>query len=71
MQEFTLSWSARQGGASTEIIRQQWNFSLAGSTTELEDYAVSLEGVSALELVIRPDISRNDPMACIAAWHVG
>ena len=70
-QEITLSWSATRGGASKEIIRQQWNFSLAGSPSELEEYAVGLEGVSALELVIRPDITRNDAIASMAAWRVG
>jgi hypothetical protein len=69
-QEFTLRWSAVQGGASSEIIRQQWNFTPAGSTTELEEYAVSLEGVSAFELAIRPDIGRNDAVATLAAWRV-
>ena len=70
-QQFTLRWAAAQGGASSEIIRQQWNFNPAGSTTELEEYAVSLEGVSALELAIRPDIARNDAVATLAAWRVG
>ena len=70
-QEFTLHWSAAQGGAATEIIRQQWNFNPSGSTAELEEYSVSLEGVSALELAIRPDIGRNDAVATLAAWRVG
>jgi len=70
-QEFTLHWSAAQGGAASEIIRQQWNFNPGGSTAELEEYSVSLEGVSALELAIRPDIGRNDAVATLAAWRVG
>src|SRR5438045_860282 len=37
-QELVLRWSRAQGGPSTEIIRQQWNFSPDGSTTEVEDY---------------------------------
>jgi hypothetical protein len=69
-QEFTLRWSAAQGGAVNEIIRQQWNFSPTGSSTELEEYAVSIEGVSALELAIRPDIGRNDAAATLASWRV-
>src|ERR687890_449939 len=35
-QEFTLRWSSAQGGPTREIVRQQWNFSPAGSTAELE-----------------------------------
>jgi outer membrane receptor protein involved in Fe transport len=42
------------GGPEKEIVRQQWNFSPAGSTTEIEDYAVDLDGVSVLELAIQP-----------------
>src|SRR6266851_3748515 len=37
--EFTLRWSPAAGGPATEIVRQQWNFSPAGSTTEIEHYA--------------------------------
>jgi hypothetical protein len=48
-------------------VTQQWNFSPAGSTTEVEDYAVSLQGVSALELAIQPDITHDR----IATWRCG
>jgi hypothetical protein len=70
-QEFTLRWSPARGGPGIEIVRQQWNFSPTGSTTELEEYAVSLENVSALELTIRPDVGRKDAVATLAAWRVG
>jgi hypothetical protein len=43
-----------------EVVRQQWSFSPHGSTEETEDYAVSLIGVTALELRIDPDRS-HDP----------
>src|SRR5882724_6203062 len=43
-----------------EIVRQQYNFSLPGMTSEFEDYAVELAGVTALELRIVPDINRGD-----------
>ena len=69
-QEFTLRWSAARGGVSTEIVRQQWNFSPAGSTTETEDYTVSLEAVSTLELAIRPDIRSSSAIASLAAWRI-
>ncbi len=50
-QEFTLSWCPASGGCR-QIARQQWNFSPGGSTCEIEDYAVSLEAVSAREFQI-------------------
>jgi hypothetical protein len=47
------------GVAAIEIVRQQWNFSPGGSTTEFEDHMVNLDHVSALELAIRPDNGRG------------
>jgi len=70
LQEFTVRWSSADGGQPKEIVRQQWNFSPAGSTSELEDYEVNLDGVSALELVIRPDLSHNEALATLAAWRL-
>ena len=70
LQEFTVRWSAADGGEPKEIVRQQWNFNPAGSTSELEDYEVNLDGVSALELVIRPDLTYNEALATLAAWRV-
>jgi hypothetical protein len=43
-----------------EVVRQQWNFSPGGTTEELEDYRVELDGVNALDLRIDPDRS-HDP----------
>jgi hypothetical protein len=67
-QEFTLRWSFQQGRPSKEIVRQQWNFSAQGSTTEIEDYTVDLEGLCVLELVIRPDIGRRAVIARLGAF---
>jgi hypothetical protein len=47
-------------GELRDVARQQWNFSPGGSTEEMEDYRVSLKGVTALELRIDPDRS-HDP----------
>jgi uncharacterized protein (DUF736 family) len=69
-QEFTLRWSAAAGGPPAEIVRQQWNFSPTGATTETEDYVVDLDAVSALELSIRPDLRRQDAVATLASWRV-
>ena len=70
-QEITVRWSSAQGGQPKEIVRQQWNFSPAGSTSEIEDYEVNLEDVSVLELVIRPDLTYDEAPATLTAWRVG
>src|SRR5258708_20699063 len=67
-QEFTIRWSSAAGGPTREIVRQQWNFSPAGSTAEIEDYVVELEAVSVLELTIQPDLSRREAVATLAWW---
>ncbi len=56
-QEFTLQWSAELAGPFKEIVRQQWNFSPQGSTSEVEDYQVEPDGVSVLELALKPDLN--------------
>ena len=70
LQEFTVQWLASEGGQPKEIVRQQWNFSPGGSTSEIEDYEVNLEGVSTLELVVKPDLTNNEALASLAAWRV-
>lgn len=69
-QEFVINWSAAEGGQPKEIVRQQWNFSPMGSTSEIEDYGVSLDNVSVLELVIKPDITDHEAPATLAAWRL-
>ena len=69
-QEFSLRWSPASGESAREIVRQQWTFSPAGSTTELEHYVVDLDAVSVLELRIRPDLGRADAVASLASWRL-
>ena len=69
-QEFTIRRASVEGGPQQEVVRQQWNFSTAGSTTEVEDYKVSLDGVSVLELTIRPDLARGNAPATLAEWRI-
>jgi hypothetical protein len=69
-QEFILRWSSESGRATTEIVRQQWNFSPEGSTTEIERYVVDLHAVSFLELAIRPDLHRREAVASLASCRV-
>jgi hypothetical protein len=65
-QQFVLRWSSDGGQSYREIVRQQYNFSPPGSTSESEDYAVELNGVTALELSIVPDISGGPARASLA-----
>lgn len=69
-QEFRVRWSSAEGGPAKEIVRQQWNFSPAGSTSEVEDYDVSLDSVAVLELAITPDLKRREVPATLATWRV-
>ena len=64
-QEYVLSWSSDGGQSFHEIIRQQWNFSPKGATSEIEDYQVELPAVTILELSINPDISENNAFASL------
>lgn len=65
-QQFVLRWSSDGGQSYREIVRQQYNFSPPRTTDECEDYDVELEGVTALELIIVPDISGAPVCASLA-----
>ena len=64
-QEYVLSWSPDSGRSYQEIVRQQWNFSSKGSTSEFEDYHVELPAVTILELSINTDISEKNAFASL------
>ncbi len=65
-QEYDLRWSADGGKSFREIVRQQWNFSPQGATTQTEDHRVELSGVTVLELNIIPDKSGGNAIAALA-----
>lgn len=65
-QEFFLRWSSDRGRTLNEIARQQYTFSPAGSTREIEEYDVNLVGLTELEITISPDISGGSARASIA-----
>jgi hypothetical protein len=52
-------------------VRQQWNFSPPNSIRELEEYRVELFGVTVLELVIVPDVSRGTIRASFKSLRLG
>lgn len=69
-QEYVLRWSQDFGQSYQEVVRQQWNFSPEGETRETEDLRVNLPEVSALELIIIPDISGGDAFASLQQWRL-
>lgn len=64
-QQYTLRWSPDNGNSFTEIVRQQWNFSPDGATSEQENHAVELSGMTMLELTIIPDLSGGAAVATL------
>lgn len=65
-QEYVLRWSPDGGQSFREIVRQQWNFSPQGATSETEDLHVELPAVTVLELSIIPDVSGGNAFASLA-----
>lgn len=69
-QEFVLRWSPDCGESFQEIVRQQWNFSPSGATSETEDYDLALADVTVLELAINPDIGNRNAVASLERWRI-
>jgi hypothetical protein len=69
-QEFVLRWSPDGGQSYRDLVRQQYNFSPPGAAREVEDYDICLDGVTALELRIVPDISGGSACASLAQLRV-
>ena len=69
-QEYVLRWSADGGQSFREVVRQQWNFSPKGATSQTEDYHVELAGLTVLELCVTPDISGANVYASLAQLRI-
>ena len=69
-QEYVLCWSPDGGQSFREIVRQQWNFSPHGATSETGDHRVELSGVTVLELSITPNISDPSAFASLAQLRI-
>lgn len=69
-QEYVLRWSPDGGKTFRDIVRQQWNFSQHGATSEIEDHRVDLQAVTALELSIIPDKSGGNALASLDHMRV-
>lgn len=69
-QEYVLRWSPDGGQSFRDIVRQQWNFSPQGTTSETEDHRVELPAVTVLELTIKPDIGGGQAIASLVQWRL-
>jgi hypothetical protein len=69
-QEYVLRCSVDGGLTFRDIVRQQWNFSPRGATSETEDHRVDVAAVTVLELNIVPDTSRGNAVASLAQLRV-
>jgi hypothetical protein len=69
-QEFALTWSPDGGRSSRDLVRQQYTFSPAGSTSEIEDLNVDLASVTSLELTIIPDQGLGRAHASLSEWRL-
>lgn len=69
-QEFALRWSPDDGRSYQEIVRQQYNFSPPGTTSEVEDYQVQLNGATVIELRIVPNMSGGDARASLEQLYL-
>ena len=69
-QEFVLCWLPEGRQSRQEIVRQQYTFSPPATNQEIEDYSVELDGVTALELEIVPDIGGGSACASLAQMRI-
>lgn len=67
-QEFVVRWSPDSGRTYHDVVRQQYTFAPPGTTREVEDYTVELEGVTVVELRIVPEIGGGPARASLAEW---
>jgi hypothetical protein len=66
----TLWASLDRGERHREVLRQQFNFSPNGATKEVEEYALQLEEVSAIQLRIVPSIDGQPAVARVTELRV-
>ena len=59
----------RRRQSSREMVRQQYTFRPPGTTGEVEDYTVALDGVTHVVRRIVPDITDGEVRATLAAFR--
>jgi hypothetical protein len=65
-----VRWSDDGGRSFREVVRQQWNFSPRGATSQTEDHEVELPRVTVLEASIVPDTSGGAAIASLGEFRV-
>ena len=65
-QEYVIRWFPDGGWSFHDVVRQQWNFSPRGATSETEGHRVELPAVTVLELSITPNTSGGAAVASLA-----
>jgi hypothetical protein len=65
-----LRWLPEGQQSRREIVRQQYTFSPPATNKEIEDYSVKLNGVTAIELEIVPEISGGGAYASLAQMRL-
>jgi hypothetical protein len=69
-QQFTIRCSSNRGERHREVVRQQFTFSPAGATGEVEEYRISVQQVCRLAIEIIPDIGNSDAVATLTEVQV-
>lgn len=69
-QEMRIWASSLRGERHRELLRQQFNFSPNGATEEVEDYALQLDDVSAIQLRIVPSIDGRPAVARVSELRI-
>jgi hypothetical protein len=69
-QEMTIWASSHRGERHRELLRQQFNFSPHGAREEVEEYALQLEEVSAIQLRIVPSVDGRPAVARVSELRV-
>ena len=70
-QEMTIWACLRRGERHREVVRQRFNFSPGGATAQVEEYALHLTDVSALQVRIVPCIDGRRAVARVSELRVG
>ena len=70
VQEFAIRCSGDRGSTFRPLIRQQFTFSPAGATCEIEEYSVNVAGVTDLELRVVPDVSGRPMVATLTSLRL-
>lgn len=69
-QELHLSISQDSGQTYQELLRQEYNFSPPGTTFEREEWSVTAEGITHLQLIIKPDKSGRPCRATLTSLAI-